>query len=188
MERIGAGHTADSKSTVGDGTGPGAAIEESIDPDVLAQEASDHISIDLLVPAPEPGDEVLAAIPVVAPWTAMARSKYKVKLQPGGMKKGKAVKEIVGMWTGLGAKGRKVLDESNSDRERAWSKEVEMIKGWRVEEVVGSVPVKGCRVVQGGGLLGVVGGGGGGKGGGKATSGKGKSGGGQGGKGGKKGR
>ena len=153
--------------------------DEEQDAEQLEQERAEHDNIDLLVPAPEPGDELIAAIPVVAPWQAMARMKYKVKLQPGSAKKGKAVKEIMAMWTGLASKGRKVVDEENRDRERVWSREVELIKGWRVEEVVGSVPVKGCRVVQGGGLVASAGGSGGGRGG---------KGGARGGKGSKKGR
>ena len=153
--------------------------DEEQDAEQLEQERAEHANIDLLVPAPEPGDELIAAIPVVAPWQAMARMKYKVKLQPGSAKKGKAVKEIMGMWTGLASKGRKVVDEENHDRERVWSREVELIKGWRMEEVVGSVPVKGCRVVQGGGLVASAGGSGGGRG---------AKGGARGGKGSKKGR
>jgi hypothetical protein len=35
---------------------------------------------------------------VCAPWNALARLKYKAKLQPGHVKKGKAVKEIVERW------------------------------------------------------------------------------------------
>ncbi len=173
-------------------TGAGVAYgpdDDEIDAEQALQELQEHKNIDLLVPVPEPGDELVAAIPVVAPWTALSRNKYKVKLQPGNLKKGKAVKEIVGMWSGLdkvgGGKGRRIVDEGNSDREKVWAKEVELIKEWRVEEVVGSVPVKGCRIVQGGGILGSAGGAVGGGKGGKGSGGqKGKTGG----KGGKKGR
>ncbi|EGC46417.1 DUF814 domain-containing protein [Histoplasma capsulatum var. duboisii H88] len=44
------------------------------------------------------GDEIVAAIPVCAPWTALSQYKYRAKLQPGTVKKGKAVKEILGKW------------------------------------------------------------------------------------------
>ncbi|RMZ82064.1 hypothetical protein DV737_g2200, partial [Chaetothyriales sp. CBS 132003] len=131
----------------------GEVIEEGeVDAEQLEQERKEHANIDLLVPAAEPGDELIAAVPVVAPWGALGRFKYKVKLQPGGVKKGKAVKEIVGAWTALASRGRKVFDAENKDKERVWAKEVDLIKAWRVEEVVGSLPVKGVRVVQGGGL------------------------------------
>ena len=46
------------------------------------------------------------------------------------------------------------MDEKALDKERVWSREIELIKGWRVEEVVGCLPVKGVRVVQSGGGLG----------------------------------
>lgn len=147
------------------------------------EERKEHMNIDLLVPYPEPGDELISAVPVVAPWTALARCKYKVKLQPGNIKKGKAVKEIVGTWAGLASRGPKVVDESNKDKDKVWSREIGLVKGWRMEEIVGAVPVKGVRIVQGGGLAG-QGNAGTGSGGAK---GKGASGA-KGGKGGKKGR
>ncbi len=51
-----------------------------------------------LVGTPVPGDDILAALPVCAPWSAMTKYKYKAKLQPGSQKKGKAIKEILGRW------------------------------------------------------------------------------------------
>ncbi|KAK5078906.1 hypothetical protein LTR64_002676 [Lithohypha guttulata] len=138
------------------------AIEDDEDGDNAEQaavEMQELLNIDLLVPHPEPGDELVAAIPVVAPWTALGRCKYKAKLQPGNMKKGKALKELVGIWSGLGNKGPKVVDEKNMDKERVWSREVDLIKQWRVEEIVGVLPVKGVRVMMGGGAGAVIGGG-----------------------------
>lgn len=128
--------------------------EDENEGEQAALEMQEHLNIDLLVPSPEPGDELIAAVPVVAPWSALGRCKYKVKLQPGNTKKGKALKEVVGIWSGLGNKGPKVVDEKNQDKEKVWSREVELIKHWRVEEIVGVLPVKGVRVVQGGGLAG----------------------------------
>lgn len=156
--------------------GDGAAVDEESDDDnaeTAAQERAEHMNIDRLVPTPEPGDELIAAIPVVAPWPALSRNKYKVKLQPGNMKKGKALREVIGVWSGLGTKGPKVVDEKNLDKERVWAREVELIKAWRVEEVVGVLPVKGVRVVQGGGIAGASGSGGKAKGSGSARGGKG---------------
>lgn len=136
------------------GEGEAGVLDEDdeLSREQLEQERLEMLSLDRLVAMPEPGDELLAAIPVVAPWSALARQKYKVKLQPGGMKKGKAVKEILGFWTSLGTRGPKVVDETSREREKVWRREVELFKEWRVEEVVGAVPVKGCRIVQGGGL------------------------------------
>jgi len=39
---------------------------------------------------------LVAAIPVVARWSALSNNKYRVKLQPGSIKKDKVLKEIVG--------------------------------------------------------------------------------------------
>lgn len=172
-------------STTADGTGAVELDEdEQLSREQLEQERRELLDIDRLVPMPEPGDELVAAIPVCAPWTALSRQKYKVKLQPGNVKKGKAVKEILGFWTSLATKGSKVVDESNRDKERVWRREVDLLKEWRAEEVVGIIPVKGCRIVQGGGMAGALGGGSGsasgkGKVGGGGAKGKGKSGGGR---------
>ena len=154
------------------------------------------------------------AIPVCAPYSALGRYKYKVKLLPavGGaskdvQKKGKAVKDIVGGWVRVGepvrpgaagrggtgggvGKGRGVgmgfegWDEHGVDMEKMWPREWELLKNWRAEEILYCVPVSWVRFV------GVVGGGkaesGKGKAGGKGWKGKDKDEGGKAGKGGKK--
>jgi len=110
-------------------------------------------SLERLVGTPLKGDEILEAVPVCAPWAAMGKYKYKAKLQPGTLKKGKAVKEIVGRWVfDGGVKGK--VDEKSEDVERMWPREVELVKGWKVEEVLGVVPVKGVRVMMAGGSAG----------------------------------
>jgi predicted ribosome quality control (RQC) complex YloA/Tae2 family protein len=134
-------------------------------------------SLDGLVGTPLSGDEILEAIPVCAPWAAMAKCKYKAKLQPGTMKKGKAIKEIMARWVGdVSGKGK--VDESATDVERMWPREIELLKGWKVEELTGTVCVGKVRVVMAGGMAGVSGGG--------ERSGKGTGKGGRGGKGSKK--
>lgn len=101
------------------------------------------------------GDEILEAIPVCAPWAAMAKFKYKAKLQPGAQKKGKAVKEILGRWVAdTGAKGK--VDETSTDSERMWPREVELLKGWKVEEITNTVPVGKVRVMMAGGSAGAA--------------------------------
>ena len=140
------------------------------DEEVAEQERLELANLDAFVGTPLPGDEIVAALPVVAPWSALGKCKYKTKLQPGSVKKGKAVREIVTRWTEAGKLGPKVVDESQLDRERVWPREIECIKAWRVEEMVGLLPVGKVRVVQGGGLggggsAGAGGGGGKGKGG-----------------------
>ncbi|EOO01690.1 putative serologically defined colon cancer antigen 1 protein [Phaeoacremonium minimum UCRPA7] len=96
--------------------------------------------LDALVGTPLAGDEILEAMPICAPWTAMAKCKYKAKLQPGAQKKGKAVKEILDRWrVASGKKG--VLDENARDSERMWPREIELIKALKPEECINCVPV-----------------------------------------------
>lgn len=131
-------------------------------------------SLDSFVGLPLPGDEILEAIPVCAPWAAMGKYKYKAKIQPGAQKKGKAVREILGKWMAASmAKG--VLDESSMDVERIWPREMDLIKGWKPEETTNVVPVGKVRVMMGGGSAAA-----------KAKGDKGKSSGGRGGRGSKK--
>ncbi|KAL6878116.1 hypothetical protein HDV57DRAFT_522228 [Trichoderma longibrachiatum] len=142
-------------------------------------EAERATNLDTLVGTPLAGDEILEVIPVCAPWSALVRFKYKVKLQPGSVKKGKAIKEVLErLKTDSARKG--VVDEAARDTEKMWPREVELIKGLKPEEIANCVPVSKLRVMMTG-ASGSGGGGGKGKGGGK---GQGK--GGKGGKGGKK--
>jgi len=126
------------------------------------------LSLDTFVGRPLPGDELLALIPVCAPWSALAAYKYKAKLQPGAMKKGKAVNEILGKWQSAAINPR-FVDPNSEDVERIWPREVELIKGWKALEVVGVIPVTKVRVMMAGGGdgKGVSGGGSGAKGKGK---------------------
>ncbi|MCJ1413692.1 hypothetical protein MMC32_000016 [Xylographa parallela] len=105
---------------------------------------------------PLPGDEILDALVVCAPWDAIgARLRWRVKMQPGTLKKGKAVREILGHW------GREVGDrekkkalgvgEDGYEEERMKRREGELVKALKEGEVVGVVPVGKCRVVVGGG-------------------------------------
>ncbi|KAM0439777.1 hypothetical protein ACHAPT_000872 [Fusarium lateritium] len=144
-------------------------MDEGIDM-LDVDEASQTTELDALVGTPLPGDEILEAIPVCAPWNALGRFKYKAKLQPGTTKKGKAVKEVLDRWKAdSGKKG--AIDESSRDSERMWPREVELIKALKPEETFNVVPVGKVRVMMsggsGGGGGGKKGGGGGGKGGGK---------------------
>lgn len=51
--------------------------------------------LDSLTGQPHPLDTLLHAVPVCAPWTALSKYKYKVKLVPGALKKGKAAKSCL---------------------------------------------------------------------------------------------
>jgi predicted ribosome quality control (RQC) complex YloA/Tae2 family protein len=142
-------------------------LEEGIDVLDDAEAAMELGPLDALVGTPLPGDEILEVVPVCAPWNALGRVKYKAKLQPGQVKKGKAVKEIVERWRmAAGKKG--VVDEKAEDVEKMWPREVELIKGLKVEEAFNTVPVGKVTVMMSGGT---GGGGSGGKGGGKGGGG-----------------
>ncbi|KAM3548587.1 hypothetical protein MY1884_009112 [Beauveria asiatica] len=110
------------------------------------EEEEQWAPIDLLVGTPRPGDEILEAVAVCAPWAALSRSKYKFKLQPGTVKKGKAVKELLERWRAdAGKKG--ALDEKSTDTEKMWPREVELIKLFKSEEIVNAVPAGRVRLV-----------------------------------------
>ncbi|OAQ67022.1 hypothetical protein VFPPC_08488 [Pochonia chlamydosporia 170] len=141
--------------------------------DVLdPEEAEKATPLDALVGTPLPGDEILEAIPVCAPWNALGKFKYKAKMQPGAVKKGKATKEVVERWKADSTK-KGALDESSRDTERMWPREVELIKALKAEEIVNCVPAGKVRVMMSGG--GGGGGGGAGKGKGGQKGGKGKA-------------
>ncbi|KAK0772391.1 hypothetical protein LTR59_015706 [Friedmanniomyces endolithicus] len=80
---------------------------ETLDEDEVLASAEYMSVLESLVAAPLPGDEILEVIPVCAPWSALAKYKYKAKLQPGQQKKGKAVREILGRWVKDGGDGKK---------------------------------------------------------------------------------
>ena len=137
--------------------------------------------VDSFLGNPRAGDEILDCLVVCAPWDAMgARFKWRVKIQPGSQKKGKAVKEILEHWgKAIADREKRKMPEEGDDRyaeEKVARREGELIKGFRDVEVVGVVPVGKVRTMMpGGGAE-------------KAKSGKGGKGGGRGGKGSKKAR
>jgi predicted ribosome quality control (RQC) complex YloA/Tae2 family protein len=138
----------------------GAADDDGEDDDAIKAQL---LGLDAFTGRPLQGDELLSAIPVCAPWSALASYKYKAKMQPGAVKRGKAVKEILAKWDNAG-KNPKALDKFSKDTDRIWPKEMELIRGWKEAEVVGSMPVSKVRVMMGGGNSGGGSGAGGAKG------------------------
>jgi len=126
-------------------------LEEGIE--VLDDDEKEELTrpLDEFIGTPLPGDELLAAIPVCAPWAALGNYKYRVKLQPGSTKKGKAVKEILHKWSVIDGADRRKVDEKGEDGEKMWPREVELIRGWRETEVINTVPVSKVRVMMSGG-------------------------------------
>ena len=131
--------------------------------------------LDAFVGAPLPGDEILDALVVCGPWDAIGgKYKWRVKLQPGSTKKGKAVREILGKWNGIviarekeKRSGTGAGDESMLEEEKIKIRQGELIKAIREPEIIGVVPMGKVRVVNGQGEAGGKGKGGGGAGKGK---------------------
>lgn len=117
-------------------------------------EAVDKTSrgIDSLIGCPLPGDNLLEAIPVCAPWSTLAHYKYKAKLQPGAAKKGKAIREVLGRWTADHGTPR-FVDVKAEDKEKLWPREGELLRGLKEAECM-VVPVKSVRLLLSGGSSG----------------------------------
>lgn len=128
--------------------------------ETAAAEAADLAWIPALVGTPRPEDEILAAIPICAPWAALGRYKYRVKLQPGTVKKGKAVKEILGRWVAETTTGKVKKEEAEeagisiADAEKLRAREGELFKAWKDTEIINTVPVPKVRIMTGGGATG----------------------------------
>ncbi|KAF2821814.1 hypothetical protein CC86DRAFT_410893 [Ophiobolus disseminans] len=116
---------------------------------------SNLLNLDAFTGRPLPGDDLLSAIPVCAPWSALSAYKYKAKIQPGSTKRGKAVKEVLAIWDHAG-KDAKATDKTGQDVERIWPREMELIRNWKETEVVGVVPVSKVRVMIAGGRAGAA--------------------------------
>ena len=144
-------------------------LEEGLDV-VGAGEPEDLAAVEDFVGTPLPGDEILEAVAVCAPWAAMGKMKYKIKLQPGSLKKGRAVKDMLERWR-HDSERKGSLDPRAEDMEKMWPREVELIKALRAEEVVNVVPVGKVSIMAPGG--GGAAGGKGGKGGQQAKGGRG---------------
>ncbi|KAI5284322.1 hypothetical protein KEM54_001431 [Ascosphaera aggregata] len=137
-------------------------------------ETADMSMLPCLVGFPKAGDEVLGAFPICAPWTALATFKYKTKIQPGPLKRGKAVKEMITRWV-VGAEAavkaanrgtKEGVDDETSPQANAdevdekslataeaglAAQEFEILKAWKDTEGVNSVPVSSMRIVFGAG-------------------------------------
>ena len=83
-----------------------------------------------LKPSLDKGDVVDDIIPVFAPWPALLKYKYKVKIQPGSAKKTKTLTEILHYFKS------RPLDGSSTDKEMDWPQEHEMIKGLKEQDLV----------------------------------------------------
>ena len=121
-----------------------------------ADERAELALVEDFVGAPRPGDAILDCVVVCGPWASLgARLRWRVKVQPGTQKRGKALKEILGGWgREIAAREKKRMpgrEDEGYEEEQVLRREGEMIKAIRDVEVVGTIPVKAVRVVAGGG-------------------------------------
>lgn len=87
-------------------------------------------SKDELTMSLSPEDEVFNVVPVFAPWPALLKYKYKVKIQPGNAKKTKSINEILNFFL------KRDVDKEKLDKEKDWPNEHDMIKGLTAQEMV----------------------------------------------------
>ncbi|KAF2671036.1 hypothetical protein BT63DRAFT_399334 [Microthyrium microscopicum] len=106
--------------------------------------------LDRLVGRLLPGDEIVATFPVCAPWSALSTFKYRAKMQPGALKKGKAAREVLGKWQAVIKVARNV-DPSGMKSEFVWPNEAAGIAGVKETEVIAVMPVGKVRVMMPGG-------------------------------------
>ncbi|CUS49604.1 LAQU0S24e00122g1_1 [Lachancea quebecensis] len=75
-----------------------------------------------LSPVVDDKNKVHDIVPVYAPWPALTKYKYKVKVQPGNAKKTKSLNEILTYFS------KRKVDQTESDKELDWPCEHELIK------------------------------------------------------------
>ena len=80
------------------------------------------LSLKEFIASPQSVDSLSDAVPVCAPWSALARYKYKAKLAPGSTKKGKAARSIVSSFLAM------PVDEQGEDPEKISPREKELLQ------------------------------------------------------------
>jgi hypothetical protein len=104
-------------------------------------EASElDFQFDKLVGRVEPEEDIIGAVPVFGPWQALQKLKYKVKMQPGAIKKGKAVKDTIRCL--LSAK----TDDTGRDPDFPWPRELDCIRSLREPDIVLQIAVSKVKV------------------------------------------
>ncbi|XP_060844188.1 LOW QUALITY PROTEIN: ribosome quality control complex subunit NEMF homolog [Rhopalosiphum padi] len=81
--------------------------------------------LDSLTGIPYAEDELLFAVPVVAPYTALTNYKYKLKLTPGNTKRGKASKTCLNLF---------LKDKTSTTREK------KLMKSVNVQDIARNIP------------------------------------------------
>lgn len=94
-----------------------------------------------LVPTIKAEDEILEAIPVFAPWNSLTKYRYRVKIQPGSTKKGKALQEVLHYFN------IRPVDATEHDRAYDWPREHEVIKSVKDTELLPAIYVGKLKVL-----------------------------------------
>ncbi|KAJ2030305.1 hypothetical protein IWW57_001251, partial [Coemansia sp. S610] len=105
-------------------------------PDLTVEQLS---VLDTLTAAPLPGDNLAFALPVCAPYSTLSQYRYRVKLVPGAMKKGKSCKMALTV-TLAAADANKPRSTFSSDPVEADRLEMAAILAAREKELMKSVP------------------------------------------------
>ncbi|AMD22323.1 HGL017Wp [Eremothecium sinecaudum] len=83
-----------------------------------------------LKPTPLEDDEILAVLPVFAPWSSVGKYKYKVKIQPGSMKKTKTINEVLHHFL------TRTTDSKKQEIDKSSAAEIDLIKQLKVQEFI----------------------------------------------------
>lgn len=100
---------------------------------------------DTLVPKVVPGDTPLFAVPIFGPWSALQKLKYKVKLQPGSTKKGKAVREILHHFS------NQKTDPEEQDPDIPWQSEIDLFGALKEADLLLPIAVSKVKLMTSGG-------------------------------------
>ncbi|EMR10803.1 hypothetical protein PNEG_00950 [Pneumocystis murina B123] len=107
------------------------------------KEKNYEINLDAFVPFPLSDDVLVEAIPICAPYSSMAKYKYKIKLQPGSTKKGKAIRSIIAYWNAL------PIDLLCEDDEKVFPRERELIQSLKDSELLSPVYIPTLKTMMG---------------------------------------
>jgi predicted ribosome quality control (RQC) complex YloA/Tae2 family protein len=132
-------------------------FQEELDPSD-GEDPDGAVDLEAFVGTLLPGDEILDAIVVCGPWTAVGtKCRWKAKLQPGATKKGKIVREILTRWSSEIAEQDKRagrLDMSGEGEVKSTEQSTKLgeralVKSFKEQEIVGVIPVTKCKVMMG---------------------------------------
>lgn len=110
-------------------------LQKYLDTDEDVFDESFLSMLDSLIAKPSKDDTIATAVPVFAPWAALAKFKYKVKVQPGMGKKGKSLTEAYDYFS------KRKVDVSKEDADEDWPEEHTIINNLASADAIGSLTV-----------------------------------------------